>query len=136
MALLVYQWLGSVPCPRGGPWPIVTTVDHLAFPLGASIKIKGHLSAFEDTTIHGQFEGDIVVPAHAVTVAAGAHIEGPIAAKAVVIEGSVRGDVEATERVEIRAAGQLEGGVVTPRIVIADGAWILGLLKTARVTDS
>ena len=108
----------------------------MALALGAAIKIKGHLSAFEDMTFHGQFEGDIVVPAHTVTVAAGAQIEGSIVAQAVVIEGSVRGDVEATERVEIRAAGQLQGGVVTPRIVIADGARILGLLETPRVTGS
>ena len=101
--------------------------------LGTSIVIKGHLSASEDLTIHGHFEGEIEVRAHTVTVGNDGEVEAPIHAKCVVIEGAVHGDVTATNRVEIREAGRLDGAVVAPRIGIAPGAWVRGTVRTQAV---
>ena len=98
--------------------------------LGASLMIRGHLAASEDLTVHGQFEGQIEVRAHTVTVGCDARIDAPIVAKSVRIEGTVHGTVTATERVEIRASGQLHGEVVCPRIVIAEGALVQGTVQT------
>ena len=101
--------------------------------LGTSVVIKGHLSASEDLTIHGHFEGEIELPAHTVTVGNDAQVEAPIHARGIVIEGTVHGEVTATERVEIRETGRLDGAVVAPRICIATGAWVRGTVRTQAV---
>ena len=104
-----------------------------ALRLDPSLVIKGHLSASEDVTIHGHFEGEIEVRAHTVTVGNDAEVEAPIHAKGVVIEGAVHGEVTATDRVEIRASGRLDGAVVAPRIAMAAGAHVRGTVETRAV---
>jgi len=103
--------------------------------LGTSIVIKGDLAASENLTIHGPFEGTIEVLAHTVTIGRHARIEARIVAKGVVIEGTVQGNVTATDKVEIRATAQLHGDIVAPRIVMADGAWVCGTVET-KAADS
>ncbi len=104
-----------------------------ALRLSPSLVIKGHLSASEDLTVHGRFEGEIEVRAHTVTVGNDAEVEAPIRAKGVVIEGAVHGEVTATDRVEIRASGRLDGAVVAPRIAVAAGAHVRGTVETRAV---
>ncbi len=104
--------------------------------LGTSIVIKGHLSASEDLTIHGHFEGEIEVRGHTVTVGNDAEVEAPIHAKGVVIEGAVRGDVTAIDRVEIRGSGRLDGAVLAPRIAVAAGAHVRGTVETRALDDA
>ena len=104
-----------------------------ALRLSPSLVIKGHLSASEDLTIHGHFEGEIEVREHTVTVGNDAQVEAPIHAKGVVIEGAVHGEVTATDRVEIRASGRLDGAVVAPRIGVAAGARVRGTVETRAV---
>ncbi len=106
--------------------------------LGTSVVIKGHLTASENLTLHGPFQGEIEVRAHTVTIGRLAHIEAPIVAKGVVVEGTVRGNVTATDLIELRDTARLHGNVAAPRIVMADGAWVCGSLETrpAATADS
>ncbi len=94
--------------------------------LGKSVVLKGHLSASEDLTIDGRVEGTITVQGHTLTVGHNAQIEAQILARVATIRGTVHGDVTATEKVEILATGSLDGDVVVPRIVIAEGACFRG----------
>jgi cytoskeletal protein CcmA (bactofilin family) len=106
--------------------------------LGTSVVIKGHLTASENLTLHGPFQGEIEVRAHTATIGRLAHIEAPIVAKGVVVEGTVRGNVTATDLIELRDTARLHGNVAAPRIVMADGAWVCGSLETrpAATADS
>ena len=103
--------------------------------LGTSVVIKGHLTASENLTINGPFEGTIEVPAHTVTIGRHAQIDALIVAKGVVIEGKVQGNVTATDRVEIRGTAQLHGDIIAPRIAMADGAFVCGTVET-KAADS
>ena len=94
--------------------------------LGKSVVLKGHLSASEDLTIEGRVEGMITVQDHTLTVGHHAQIEGQILARVATIRGTVQGDVTATEKVEILATGSVDGDIVAPRIVIAEGACVRG----------
>lgn len=98
--------------------------------LGSSVVLKGQLAASEDLTIEGHFEGTIEVKKHTVTIGRHAEINGPILARVAVIHGTVRGRVTATDSVKIGPAGQLHGDIVAPRIAIADGAWVCGMIDT------
>jgi cytoskeletal protein CcmA (bactofilin family) len=95
--------------------------------LGTSIVIKGDLSADEDLTIYGQMEGSVTLHGgHTLTIGRYADIRAAIDAKAVIIQGTVTGNVTAGEKVEIQTTGSVSGDVSSPRLAIADGATIRG----------
>ena len=95
--------------------------------LGTSIVIKGDLIASEDLTIYGRMEGSVTLNGgHTLTIGRYADIKATIDAKAVVIQGTVTGNVTAGEKVEIQTTGSVSGDVSSPRLAIADGASIRG----------
>jgi cytoskeletal protein CcmA (bactofilin family) len=94
--------------------------------LGPSIVLKGEISGHEDLIIAGRVEGTIDVPDAAVTIAAGADINAEISAKHAIVMGSVAGDITATEKVEIRERGSVEGTIAAPRLVLFDGGRVCG----------
>jgi cytoskeletal protein CcmA (bactofilin family) len=95
--------------------------------LGTSIVIKGDLIASEDLTLYGKMEGSVTLEGgHTLTIGRHADIKAAIDAKAVVIQGTVTGNVTAREKVEIQTTGSVAGDVSSPRLAIADGASIKG----------
>ena len=95
--------------------------------LGTSIVIKGDLIASEDLTLYGKMEGTVTLEGgHTLTIGRHADIKAAIDAKAVVILGTVTGNVTAREKVEIQTTGSVAGDVSSPRLAIADGASIKG----------
>jgi cytoskeletal protein CcmA (bactofilin family) len=97
--------------------------------LGTSLVIKGELSASEDLTFSGQIEGRISLPDHTLTIDSHADVKAAISAKAVVILGTVTGDVAAGDKVEIRPTGSLTGDLSSPRLIIAEGGSIRGRVE-------
>lgn len=91
-------------------------------PVGRSVVIKGELSGSEDLTIEGAVEGTIDLHGNVLTIGASASVKAQVQAKTVIVLGSVRGDISASEKVEIRDGASVEGDVVSPRLSIADGA--------------
>ena len=89
--------------------------------IGKSIIVKGELTGSEDLTIEGQVEGKIELRDHVLTIGPNGKIKAQIFAKAVVVLGQVTGNVSATEKVDIRDNGAVEGDVVYPRVAIAEG---------------
>jgi cytoskeletal protein CcmA (bactofilin family) len=93
---------------------------------GHSIVLKGQLTASEDLTIRGRVEGTIELREHVLTVGDGATVSAQIAAKGVVVAGAIVGNVTATDRIEIRENGSVEGDLKAPRIAMQDGASFRG----------
>jgi len=98
----------------------------LVMNIGASVVIKGELSGSEDLTLCGQMEGSVRLPDHTLTVGPNAELKAEISAKAVIVAGAVIGNVKATDRVEIQAAGSVVGDIAAPRLAIADGGGFRG----------
>jgi cytoskeletal protein CcmA (bactofilin family) len=119
--------------PSEAPRPNTKGTEKLVMDLGKSMSIKGELSGSEDLTLCGQMEGSIKLPGHTLTIGAHADIKAEISARAVVITGAVIGNVTAADRVEIQATGSINGDVVSPRLVIADGGVLNG---KARMSSS
>jgi cytoskeletal protein CcmA (bactofilin family) len=94
--------------------------------IGPSVKIKGELSGSEDLRIDGQVEGRIQLDNHALTVGPNGTIHAQVSARVVTVQGHVIGNVSASERVEIRESGSVDGDIVAPRVAIADGAVFRG----------
>jgi cytoskeletal protein CcmA (bactofilin family) len=118
---------GSSP---GAPSPSASTSENLVMNLGNSMSIKGELSGSEDLTLYGRMEGSIRLPDHTLTIGPEADIRAEISAKALVIMGTVTGNVTVAERVDIRSTGMLVGDLMSPRIAIADGGSIRGKVQT------
>jgi cytoskeletal protein CcmA (bactofilin family) len=94
--------------------------------IGKSVIIKGDLTGSEDLTIEGQVEGKIELRQNILTIGANAKIKAQVFAKTVIVQGEVQGNVTATERVDIRDNGSVDGDLSAPRIAIADGAHFRG----------
>ena len=104
--------------------------------IGKSIVINGELSGSEDLTIEGQVEGKIELRDHVLTVGSNGRIKAQVTAKAIVVLGHVTGNLTATERVDIRENGSVEGDIVAPRVAIADGSHFRGSIDMQRKEQS
>ena len=94
--------------------------------IGKSVVIRGELSGSEDLFIDGQVEGTIELREHHLTVGPNGRVQANVNAKEVVIQVSVKGNVRAVDRVEIRKSGSLTGDMVAARVIIEDGAFFKG----------
>jgi len=102
--------------------------------VGKSVVIKGELNGSEDLTIEGQVEGKIELKDHVLTIGPNGKIKAQVFAKALIVLGEVNGNVSATEKVEIRDGGSVDGDIVSPRVAIAEGAHFRGSVDMQRKT--
>jgi len=94
--------------------------------IGKGLFIKGEITGSESLYIDGKVEGAINLPGNRVTIGRNGQVGANITAREVVVLGKVRGNVSATDRVDIRAEGSLNGDVAAARISIEDGAFFKG----------
>ena len=94
--------------------------------IGKGLYIKGEITGTESLFIDGKVEGSISLPGNRVTIGRNGQVAASVTAREIVILGKVRGNVSATDRVDIRAEGALTGDVAAARISIEDGAFFKG----------
>lgn len=100
--------------------------------IGKSIVIKGELNGSEDLTIDGQVEGTIQLREHVLTIGPNGKIKAQVFAKSVVVFGEVTGNVTASDKVDIRDNGSVDGDIISPRVAIAEGAHFRGSVDMQR----
>jgi cytoskeletal protein CcmA (bactofilin family) len=113
------------------PTPSFSPVKTVSPPLeqatiGRSLVIKGEISGAESLYIDGRVEGSITLADNRVTVGRNGYVAANITAKELVIMGKVQGNVQCSDRLDIRSEGSLTGDVVTYRICIEEGAVLKG----------
>jgi cytoskeletal protein CcmA (bactofilin family) len=94
--------------------------------IGKGLFIKGEINGSESLFIDGKVEGSVNLPGNRVTIGRNGQVSANITAREIVVLGKVRGNVNATDRVDIRAEGSLSGDVAAARISIEDGAFFKG----------
>lgn len=94
--------------------------------IGKSLVIKGEVTGSESLYIDGRVEGSINLAGNRVTVGRNGVVSANINAREIVVLGKVRGNLTASDRVDIRSDGSLTGDVVAARISIEDGAFFKG----------
>ncbi len=94
--------------------------------IGKSVVIKGELNGSEDLTVEGVVEGKIELKQHVLTIGPNGRIKAEVFAKAVIVLGEVVGNITASEKVDIRDNGKVDGNIVAPRVAIAEGAHFRG----------
>ncbi len=100
--------------------------------IGKSVIIKGELSGSEDLTIEGQVEGKIELNNNTLTIGTNAKIKAQVFAKTVVVLGEVTGNITASEKVDIRDNGSVDGDITSPKVAIAEGAHFRGAIDMNR----
>ena len=100
--------------------------------IGKSIVLKGELSGGEDLTIEGTVEGRIELRDHVITIGLNGRIKAEVSAKSIVVFGQVVGNLTATEKVDLKEKGSIEGDIVAPRLAITDGAQFRGSVDVPR----
>jgi len=94
--------------------------------IGRTLVIKGEITGSEALYIDGRIEGKIVMPDSRVTIGRNGKVDASIQAKEVVVMGKVNGNIECSDRVDIRAEGSVAGDISTARISVEDGAALKG----------
>ena len=94
--------------------------------IGKSLVIKGEVSGSESLYIDGRVEGTISLPGNRLTVGPNGVVNANVTAREIVVIGKLRGNLVASDRVDIRNEGSLTGDVIAQRISIEDGAFFKG----------
>ncbi|HEV2523496.1 MAG TPA: polymer-forming cytoskeletal protein [Candidatus Acidoferrales bacterium] len=112
--------------------PLTTTPSGSTARLGASLHIKGEISGNEDLHIDGSVEGLVQLEDRKLTIGASAKLTADVVAREVVVYGSVKGNLRARDRIEIKKDGSVVGDLTTARIMIEDGAYFKGSIEIDR----
>jgi cytoskeletal protein CcmA (bactofilin family) len=100
--------------------------------IGKAVKIVGQIYSREDLYVDGDVEGTIELMEHKLTVGPNGKVQAGIKAREVVALGVIQGNVEASDRLEIRKDAKLVGDIRTARIVIEDGAYFKGSIDIVK----
>jgi cytoskeletal protein CcmA (bactofilin family) len=100
--------------------------------IGKAVKIAGQIYSREDLYVDGDVEGTIELMDHKLTVGPNGKVHAGVKAREVVALGAIQGNVEASERIEIRKDAKLVGDIKTARIVIEDGAYFKGSIDIVK----
>ena len=114
------------------PQPESRRIERDVVNIGKSVVIKGELAGSEDLTIEGHVEGKIELKDHVLTIGPNGKIKAQVLAKSVIVLGEVNGNVTATEKVDIRDGGSVDGDIISPRVAIAEGAHFRGTVDMQR----
>src|SRR5260370_25723876 len=107
--------------PRGG-----------AATLGKAVKVVGQIFSREDLYVDGEVEGTVEALEHKLTIGPNGVVRATVKAREVVALGYIKGNVEATDKIEIRKDAKLTGDIRTARIIIEDGAYFKGSIDIVK----
>src|SRR5579864_9821161 len=125
---------GAVAAPAAaGPRPETShSMEKDIVNIGKSVVIKGELNGSEDLTIEGHVEGTIQLRENVLTIGPNGRIKAQVFAKSVIVLGEVTGNVSASDKVDIRENGSVDGDLIAPRVAIAEGAHFRGSVDMQR----
>jgi cytoskeletal protein CcmA (bactofilin family) len=107
--------------PRGG-----------AATIGKAVKVVGQIFSREDLYVDGEVEGTVEALEHKLTIGPNGTVRAAVKAREVVALGTIQGNVEATDKIEIRKDAKLTGDIRTARIIIEDGAYFKGSIDIVK----
>ena len=96
--------------------------------LGPTIEVEGEIDGDEDLVVQGIIRGKITSQKD-LTVDDKGLVEATVTTRNLAISGRLTGNVEASDRVEVRAVGKMVGDIKAPRVVLADGAKFRGRIE-------
>jgi cytoskeletal protein CcmA (bactofilin family) len=96
--------------------------------IASGARVHGGIQGQTSVRVAGFFEGEIRVES-VVWIAKHGEVQGTVGARGVIIEGQITGDIEASERIEIRASGRVVGNIRCSKLAMAEGCFVQGEIK-------
>ena len=121
--------VSSMPVGRFEPEPRNTPGQAT---IGKAVRIEGKIHSKEDLFVDGDLEGTVEAPDHKLTIGPNGTVHAAVKAREVVVLGTIQGNVEATEKIEIKKDARLVGDIRTARIIIEDGAYFKGSIDIVK----
>jgi cytoskeletal protein CcmA (bactofilin family) len=128
-------WEGTTAMSTDAMRPLGATADRSTARLGPSLHVKGEISGNEDLVIDGSVEGLVQLDERKLTVGATAKVTADIIAREVVVYGTVKGNLRAKDRIEIKKDGSVNGDLTTARIMIEDRAYFKGSIEIDKTSE-
>lgn len=100
--------------------------------IGKAVKVVGQIFSKEDLFVDGDLEGTVEALEHKLTIGPNGTVHAGVKAREVAVLGTIQGDVEATDKIEIRKDAKLVGNIKTARIIIEDGAYFKGSIDIVK----
>jgi cytoskeletal protein CcmA (bactofilin family) len=122
----------AVPAPTSQTRDVRHQIERDNVNIGKSVVIKGELSGSEDLTIEGNVDGRIDLRENVLTIGPNGKIKAEVFAKSIIVLGEVTGNITASEKVDIRDNGSVDGDIASPRVAIAEGAHFRGSVDMQR----
>jgi len=101
--------------------------------IGPTVIVRGEVTSTDDINIEGTIEGPIWCEGHAVTVATSARIEGDVVARDITVMGHINGTLLSTEVVDIRATAEVDGRIVSGKLILHEGGLFHGTVEPQQV---
>jgi cytoskeletal protein CcmA (bactofilin family) len=98
--------------------------------IGKSLVIKGDVIGAEDLTVDGRVEGRIELRGHSLLIGPNANVHAELVARTITIMGAVTGNIVASDKVDVRKGGSVDGDIDAPTVAMADGAQLCGRIDT------
>ena len=100
--------------------------------IGKAVRVVGQIYSKEDLFVDGDLEGTVEALEHKLTIGPNGKVHATVKAREVVALGTIQGNVEAAEKIEIRKDAKLIGDIKTARIIIEDGAYFKGSIDIVK----
>ncbi len=100
--------------------------------IGQSVVIKGELSCGEDLYIDGQVEGTIDPKGNRLTIGPNGRVKANVTACAVVVQGKLEGNIQASDRVDLKQSAVVMADIATQHISIDEGVYFKGSINVQK----
>lgn len=128
--------ISTMSSPARNYEPETASVRSGSAALGKNVTVKGQIFAREDLTIDGEVEGTVECHEHRLTIGPNARVQAGLKAREIIIHGSIQGNVDATDKIDIKKEAKLVGDIKTSRIVIEDGAYFKGSIDISKAAPA
>jgi len=122
----------AAPSSSAAVAPVGTPASSNLSRIGSGLKIQGDVSGDSDLYIDGELRGKVQLMNSRVTVGPNGRVEAEIEARQISVEGTVQGNLKASESAQLGASSRVVGNVLSPRIGVADGAQVSGKIETTK----
>lgn len=112
--------------------PQGTAASATSATIGKAVKVVGQIFSKEDLFIDGEVEGTVEALEHRLTIGPNGAVRAGVKAREVAVLGTIQGNVEAADKIEIRKEAKLVGDIRTARIIIEDGAYFKGSIDIVK----
>lgn len=112
--------------PDPGPLATPSEISKKPASIGPSITIHGDVTGDEDLVVSGTVEGTVNLKEHSLVIGKNGHVMANITARMIRVDGEVKGELRAGERVVIKPTGNVNGDIRSPRVVLEEGCRFKG----------